>query len=432
MKILLTGATGFIGGRLMAALSAEGHALRCVSRAPPAGPQPHPAVKWITLDYAGALGAANWAEALEDCDVVINAAGILRSRGRQTLERVHAQAPCALFEAARIRGVSRIIQISALGADHAATSEYHLTKRTADNCLRGMGVPYTILQPSLVFGPEGVSARLFMTNASLPVIPLPGGGNSMIQPVHIDDLVDAVLSLLRRPPADMPALVPVVGPRPMTLRGYYDALRTTLRIEGRARYLHVPMPLVAAAARVGDKLPGAMLSSETLDMLRRGNTADPGALQALLARPAKSASQFIPAAYARAMATRARMAWLLPMLRWSIAIVWLVTAAVSAFGYPISDSYALLRRAGVPDAALPLALYGAIVLDLLLGICAILPRRARWMWTAQAGLVIAYTVIISIRLPEYWLHPYGPLIKNVPFLAVLWVLWEMEDRPWKS
>jgi hypothetical protein len=54
------------------------------------------------------------------------------------------------------------------------------------------------------------------------------------------------------------------------------------------------------------------------------------------------------------------------------------------------------------------------------------------MWTAQAILVIAYTIVISIRLPEYWLHPYGPMVKNLPFLAVLWVLWEMEDRTWTS
>jgi hypothetical protein len=167
-------------------------------------------------------------------------------------------------------------------------------------------------------------------------------------------------------------------------------------------------------------------------MLERGNTGDTGALHALLSRPARPVEQFIPRAYAPAMATRARMAWLLPVLRWSVALVWLVTAAVSAFGYPLADSYALLRQAGVPDAALPVALYGAIGLDLLLGVCALLPRRARWMWTAQAILVIAYTIVISIRLPEYWLHPYGPMVKNLPFLAVLWVLWEMEDRAWTS
>lgn len=415
----------------MAALSAEGHILRAVSRTPPSGPQ-LPAVRWIQLDFTRALDAAQWTDALEGCDAVINAAGILRSRGEQTLERVHTEAPRALFEAARIRGVPRIIQISALGADRAARSKYHETKRAADDYLRSLGVPYTILQPSLVFGPEGASARLFMQMASLPVIPLPGSGDSMIQPVHVDDLVQAVVSLIRRQPADMPALVSVVGPRPMTLRGYYDALRSTLRIQGRARYLRVPLLLINGAAYIGDRLPGAIISSETLGMLERGNTGDTGALHALLSRPARPVEQFIPRAYAPAMATRARMAWLLPVLRWSVALVWLVTAAVSAFGYPLADSYALLRQAGVPDAALPVALYGAIGLDLLLGLCALSPRRARWMWTAQAILVIAYTIVISIRLPEYWLHPYGPMVKNLPFLAVLWVLWEMEDRTWTS
>lgn len=432
MKILLTGATGFIGRRLLAALAAQGHVLRCASRRPPSDLQAGPRISWVAVDYVQALSPSQWMEPLGDCDVVINAAGILRSHGAETFERIHAQAPCALFEAARIRGVSRIIQISALGADADASSAYHLSKKAADDCLRRLGVPHTVLQPSLVFGPDGTSARFFMATASLPVIPLPGADDSLIQPAHIDDLVQAVLALLAVPVEDMPPNVAVVGPRPLSLRAYYQALREALHLSRRARYLHIPLPVVRAAARLGDHMPGAMLDSDTLAMLRRGNTADPAALQALLGHAPRPASEFVAAAYARALANDARMTWLLPILRCTIALVWIVTAAVSAFGYPVADSYALLRRAGVPDAALPLALYGAATLDLLLGVCILLPRRGRWLWPAQAALVIGYTVIISIRLPEFWLHPYGPMVKNLPLLALLWLLYELEDRPWTS
>jgi uncharacterized protein YbjT (DUF2867 family) len=451
MKILLTGATGFIGGRLLAALTAQGHEVTCVSRRPPAGHrhavkvsaaasaytdstlrQDSGGTTWIRLNYADARHASQWTEALDGCQVVINAAGILQSRGRHTLELIHAQAPRALFEAARQQGIARIIHISALGADEHASSAYHLTKKAGDDYLRGLGIPYVILQPSLVFGPEGASAHLFMAMASLPLIPLPGQGGAMIQPVHIDDLVLAVLCLLAGPAGNMPGVLPVVGPMPLTLRAYYDALRATLGIRRQGRYAAIPIPLVATAARFGDILKFGLLNSDTLAMLQRGNTGDPEPLQKLIGHAARPAERFVEPAYATAVAARARLAWLLPLLRWSIALVWLVTAVVSAFGYPLVDSYSLLERSGVPEPLRPLALYGAIALDLLFGIALLAPRRPRWIWGAQAGLIIAYTLIITIRLPEFWLHPYGPLIKNIPMLAALWLLHQLEDRPWTS
>ena len=49
-------------------------------------------------------------------------------------------------------------------------------------------------------------------------------------------------------------------------------------------------------------------------------------------------------------------------------------------------------------------------------------RATRWLWRAQAALIVLYTAIITWRLPEYWIHPYGPLVKNLPMLAALWLL----------
>jgi hypothetical protein len=77
-----------------------------------------------------------------------------------------------------------------------------------------------------------------------------------------------------------------------------------------------------------------------------------------------------------------------------------------------------------PPLALP-ALWAAGTLDLLLGVLTLLPlgpRATRWLWAAQALLIGVYTLIITLRLPEYWLHPYGPLVKNLPILALLWLL----------
>ncbi len=90
-------------------------------------------------------------------------------------------------------------------------------------------------------------------------------------------------------------------------------------------------------------------------------------------------------------------------------------------------SYELLARSGVPAALAPLMLYGAATFDLLLGLAILLVRR-RWVWGMQLALVGFYTVYIALRLPEFLLHPYGPLTKNLPMLAAIWLLYELEEK----
>jgi hypothetical protein len=111
----------------------------------------------------------------------------------------------------------------------------------------------------------------------------------------------------------------------------------------------------------------------------------------------------------------------LGLLRVSIAIVWIATAVVSAGIYPVEESLALLARVGLTGTAALIALYGAAALDLALGIAAMAVRR-RWIWTLQLVVVLGYTAIITACLPEQWLHPYGPLVKNLPILAAMLLL----------
>jgi len=126
------------------------------------------------------------------------------------------------------------------------------------------------------------------------------------------------------------------------------------------------------------------------------------------------------------VATSAR--WLAPLMRVSIAALWLITAWVSVGPHPVAASLALLASIGVPASLAPVALYGAAALDFLLGVLTLLPWRARWLWNAQIALVLSYTLIISWRLPGLWLEPFGPVTKNLPVLALMLALREMEGR----
>jgi hypothetical protein len=75
----------------------------------------------------------------------------------------------------------------------------------------------------------------------------------------------------------------------------------------------------------------------------------------------------------------------------------------------------------------PLLLYGAAFMDLAFGIATLALRNRQWLWFAQMAVILLYTLIISVRLPEFWLHPFGPLLKNLPMLAAILVLHELEE-----
>jgi len=418
MLILITGGTGFIGRHLVSALREAGHRVISVSRSAE-GPD------HVRADFARDVHADAWIPRLAGVDLVINAVGIIREIGAQTFEAVHTRAPQALFDACVRTDVGRVIQISALGADTGA-SGYFRSKHAADEYLVSLPLEWTIVQPSLVYGEGGTSAKMFTMFASLPVIGVPGRGEQRVQPIHVDDLVTAIVALCRTRTA-IREKVALVGPRAMTYRDMLLTLRAAMGL-GRAPVLSIPMPLMRLGARMAELSARSLLDRETLAMLAAGNVADPAATARLLGRPPRDVSTFVKRDSRAVTARMAQLAWLLPLLRCSIAIVWIWTGIVSLGLYPREQSLALLARTGVPALLAPLMLYGAAALDLLFGVATLLMRRRRWLWVAQMALIVVYTIIITVRLPEFWLHPYGPILKNLPMLAALYMLYVVEER----
>ena len=402
MAILIAGRRGFLGTRIAAALAAAGFEVRGADRP--------------RADLARDHAPEDWEPHLEGIGLVVNAAGIFRDESAGTFEAVHTRGPVALFTACARRGIP-VIQVSALGAAADAPTAFLRSKHAADAALLARAIPSVVLQPSLVYGRGGASARMFTMMASLPLIPLPGEGRQRVQPVHVDDVAAAVVNLARTRDLRRERIA-LVGPEPLTLCDFLAALRAGLGL-GRARFIRMPMAWVRLAAR----LRVGLLDRDALVMLQQGSVADPSRLRELLGRAPRAAATFGTPDDRAAAVT----AWLRPVFIVAIAFVWIWTAIVSAGLYPIADSYALLARVGLTGTLAAVALYGAAALDLAFGIATLALRRRRWLWRAQAALIVGYTAIITVFLPEQWLHPYGPVAKNLPLLAALWWLHETES-----
>ncbi|KAB0641099.1 SDR family oxidoreductase [Burkholderia latens] len=418
MNILVCGANGFIGRALSERLEAGGHrVLRGVRHA--AGPDD------VAIDFANDVDPDAWLARLEGIDVVINAVGILSDRRDATLDAVHRAAPCALFAACCRAGVRRVIQISALGVERGDTP-YFASKLAADTFLQTLPLDYRIVRPALVYGASGASARLFRMLASLPVHALPAGGRQRLRPVHVDDLAELVARLVDSPAAGGP-VIDAVGSDEVEYREMLGAYRAALGFPQALR-IALPEPLVGAVAVLLGMLPGAMLTRDTWTMLRGGNTGDPAALEAVLGRPPRGLRHFIGAGPdAVALRHDALAMWRRPLLRGALAIVWIWTAIVSAFIHPQRDSVAMLARAHLTGLPALVALYAACALDFAFGVATV-AAPSRRLWAAQGVLIVAYSAVIAVTMPGLLAEPFGPVLKNLPILAILLILFS-EEQP---
>ncbi|WP_456380364.1 NAD-dependent epimerase/dehydratase family protein [Thiolapillus sp.] len=269
MKILLTGASGFIGGHICQALQREGHEVACADRQ-------------HGVDFNQMQQASDWRKLLTGVDAVINSVGIIVERRSGSFINLHQKAPAALFTACVQENISRVVQISALGADDQAFTPYQRTKKAADDMLRGLPLKSFVLRPSLVIGAGSSSLAMFRRMAALPLLALADGGRQRIQPIHIDDLVATVLKCLTAP-AEGSRTLDLAGPQPMSFADWLGILRQK---QGKPPPRIVPLPfgLVLASARIGRFLL-PLMHPDNLLMLQQGNTADTAPLEAFLGRP---------------------------------------------------------------------------------------------------------------------------------------------------
>lgn len=276
--VTVFGGSGFIGRHLIGRLTRQGWIVRVAVRSPSRASflKPLGEVGQVTPIRAPIQDRIAVESAVAGADAVINLVGILYERGPQSFAAVHAHGAQAVASAAAAAGVERLVQVSALGADHRGESDYGRSKGAGEAAVRTAFPEAVILRPSVVFGPEDGFFNLFAGLARLsPVLPLIGGGTTRFQPVYVGDVADALVTSVTDP-ACAGRTFELGGPHVYTFK---EIMELVLRQIHRRRLL-VPWPFVLAELQAAflELLPVPPLTRDQVRQLRHDNVVTEGAL----------------------------------------------------------------------------------------------------------------------------------------------------------
>jgi uncharacterized protein YbjT (DUF2867 family) len=270
MRVFLAGGTGFVGGHVRQALLEKGHSIRLLVHKRGAGSQP--GIEEVEGDVTN---LASFVEAVKGCEATINLVGIIREfpgRGA-TFERLHVEATRNVMSAAKQAGITRHLQMSALGTKAESTSGYFRTKYEAEKEVRRSGLEFTIFRPSIIFGPkDDFVNKLAGLMRTLPAMPVIGDGTYQLQPISADDVARCFTQALEMPET-IGQTYELCGPDRMSYNTLVDSIGHVLK-KSHVIKLHNPLSLMQVVVPVLEHLPFFPITSDQITMLVQGNTCD--------------------------------------------------------------------------------------------------------------------------------------------------------------
>jgi len=297
--IVVTGGTGFVGREICRRLAAQGVPVRAVARHAPTQPLPD-GVSFFPADVTRAISLR---EAMDGAKAVIHTVGIIREKGDATFDRIHRHATAETVSAAHRARVPRFILVSALGARPTSASRYQQTKAAAEEIVRQSGLAFTILRPSVVYGPGDQFANFLASWMRPPFswltggfLGIPGGDSVNLCPASVGEVAEAVVRSLGQERAlgqtfDLAgpsvslkelalAIARAMGLRPTWVEqppDVFTAMVPWFWLTASKPVLHpIPLPLCRIAAAVAERLlPNPPLTTDQVVMLEEGQFGDP-------------------------------------------------------------------------------------------------------------------------------------------------------------
>lgn len=197
MKILILGATGFIGSEIASKLASAGHGVTGLGRTSQRAKHKWPDLHWVSADLARMDEPSAWQELVESHDAIVNCAGALQDGLSDNLSATQEKAMLALYQSAKTAGGKTVVQISARTTGAASSLPFLATKRQADEALAKSGLSYVILRPALVIGRNAHGGTsLLRALASMPCRLLLTHAQSPVQTVALGNVAQMVLLAL--------------------------------------------------------------------------------------------------------------------------------------------------------------------------------------------------------------------------------------------
>jgi len=278
MQILVAGGDGFIGRPLCAELAERGNDVTAMSRNPPEEALPE-GVNHVTgdvTDYDSIKGVVDGHDAVVN---LVALSPLFTPKGGEGKHfAVHLEGTRNLVAAAEEADADRFLQQSALGADPKGPTNYIRAKGQAEKAVRDSSLDWTITRPSVVFGEDGEFVKFTKLLAPPYVTPLPGGGRTRFQPIHVDDLVPMLADAVEGE-AHVGETYDLGGPEKLTMA---EVAKMGHRADGRGvNVVPVPMPMAKIGLSALDYVPGFPFGSDQYRSLQMDNTVDDNDVSAL-------------------------------------------------------------------------------------------------------------------------------------------------------
>jgi len=271
--VVVFGGGGFLGRRLVDRLTAEGMTVRVAVRHPDRAriELRSGGFERVTVVPADVRDQASVAAAIAEADAVVNAVSAYVEKGGVTFEAVHVRGAENLAREAAAAGVARFVLVSGIGADPDSSSPYIRARGRGELMVRQAFPGATIVRPGAMFGPgDALFGTLAALARLLPALPLIGGGSTRLQPIFVEDVAEAISSILSDP-GTVGRTYELAGPKVYTL---HELVNMTLQLMGKRRLL-VPIPFAVAEvqARLFELLPNPPLTTGQVDLLKTDNVA---------------------------------------------------------------------------------------------------------------------------------------------------------------
>ena len=410
MNILILGASGFIGRYLYDALIHQGHYVMGASR------RPINNINWQFFDF-NQVEETTTQQQLQGIDLVINAVGILQQSTGQSFAQIQDLGPKKLFAICNDMNI-KVLQISAIGAEQEQPiTEFLASKRQADQALLNNTQPNIVLYLGIVLGESGKTTRQLSLLARLLGVPIALDKNTELPLISIEQLTDRIITLINHWPNKASSQVLIAQPE--TLANLLKDLRLWMGLK-QGLFLWLPPPLLTMLFWILPHLSIGTLNKQSLAMLTDYSSLS---YQPITVETASKSLLKNKATVQFNATLQLKILFYFNLM--ILSFIWLMSGISTLISFEVSQD--LISSLPINTQWADILIIAAALGDIALGLLLLVAKLRRWIIMLQISVILMYSMIILVFMPELYLHPFTPIIKNMAMMVLAFYLLIQED-----